>query len=74
VRTLKKEKKTKRRKGSSGSKSFTPIWIKQNYIPNKKNVRELHQEDYRKRFVLPEGKGTNRSFGSNKRLKKMVGF
>jgi len=72
----KKEKKLnkliKRTKTSSQGKA--DIWKRIGYIPSKKSTHEMHQSDYRMRYDAPEGKGTHRSEGSNKRLKELCGF
>lgn len=50
------------------------LWKRIGFVPNWKSKKEIHQESYKARLNLPEGKETHRSEGSNIRLKKLLRY
>lgn len=68
-----KRRKDKKRSGlkSKPKQSLVPIWTKQGYVPDKLSTKERHKKGYESRMGKPDGKGTGRSSGSDKRLRKL---
>ncbi len=61
-----------KKKGKASSKGKTDLWTRTGYAPGEPSAKEMHKKSYETKANLPEGAGTGRSYGSNKRLRKLM--
>lgn len=62
----------KKKKKVKGASIKPDLWKRTGFVPNKLSAKEIHRKSYEARMRLPEGKGTGRSMGSNRRLRKLL--